>query len=507
MSPMRTVRVRFAPSPTGHLHVGGARTAIFNWLFARHHRGAFIIRVEDTDQVRSTRESEEMVLDDLRWLGLEWDEGPEVDGAHGPYRQSERMDRYREVAQELVARGRAYPCFCDEETLERKREEAEAASRPPHYDLTCWVLSPAERQERAGRGEPHVIRFHVPKEEGAPFDADVTIDDLIRGQVTWKKESLGDFILLRSDGMPTYNFSVVVDDHEMEITDVIRAEEHLTNTHRQVLVYRAMEWLVPRFAHVSLILGQDRSKLSKRHGATSVSQFAEEGFLADAMVNYLALLGWSPPDGEEIFTRESAIAQFSLDRVNAAPAVFDPEKLLWMNAHYLRQMEGSLLRRMVSRRLEMEGMVTGGGEPAEAWLNEAIDLIKSGIERIPDVIQALRIFFEFDPHHAPEDEEARKVLLAPESRAVFTALEAELARAGAIADGEAFQAVTNAVKAATGQKGKALFMPVRLAITGMGHGPELARFVPLLDRGSRTAGLGRILGPLARVAAFRQAIG
>ncbi len=361
MTPIRVVRVRFAPSPTGHLHVGGARTAIFNWLFARHNRGAFIIRVEDTDQVRSTLESEAMVLDDLRWLGLEWDEGPEVGGPHGPYRQSERMDRYREIADELLARGRAYPCFCDEETLERKRREAEAESRPPHYDLTCWRLPAEERRARAGRGEPHVVRFHVPKEDDAPFDADVTIDDLIRGEVTWKKESLGDFILLRSDGMPTYNFSVVVDDHQMEITHVIRAEEHLTNTHRQVLIYRAMEWAVPSFAHVSLILGQDRSKLSKRHGATSVSQFAEEGFIAEAMVNYLALLGWSPPDGQEIFTRESAVAHFSLDRVNAAPAVFDPEKLLWMNALYLRQMESGALRRMIYRDLERDGLVTGGG--------------------------------------------------------------------------------------------------------------------------------------------------
>jgi nondiscriminating glutamyl-tRNA synthetase len=507
MTPIRPVRVRFAPSPTGHLHVGGARTAIFNWLFARHNRGGFIIRVEDTDQARSTRESEQMVLDDLRWLGLEWDEGPEVGGSFGPYRQSERMDRYRAVADALLERGRAYPCFCDEETLERKRTEAEAAGRPPHYDLTCWSLSSAERADRVGRGDRYVVRFHVPKEPGAAFDADVTIDDLIRGQVTWKKESLGDFILLRSDGMPTYNFSVVVDDHEMEITDVIRAEEHLTNTHRQVLIYRAMDWLVPRFAHVSLILGQDRSKLSKRHGATSVSQFAEEGFIADAMVNYLTLLGWSPPDGQEIFTRESAIAQFSLDRVNAAPAVFDPEKLLWMNAHYLRQLESGLLRRMISRELEMEGIVTGGGQAAEEWLDEAVDLLKTGIERIPDLTRALRIFFDFDPERAVATEEARAILAAPEAPGVIAALESELASLGAIETPEAFQALAGGVKVATGAKGKALFMPIRFAITGSGHGPELARIVPLLAKGSRTPGIGRVIGPLERVRAIRRAIG
>jgi nondiscriminating glutamyl-tRNA synthetase len=506
MTPIRPVRVRFAPSPTGHLHVGGARTAIFNWLFARRHRGAFVIRVEDTDQVRSTRESEAMVLDDLRWLGLEWDEGPEVGGAYGPYRQSERMDRYGEVARELTERGRAYPCFCDEETLERKRQEAEAESRPPHYDLTCWMVPPDERRDRVGRGDRYVVRFHVPKEEGAPFDADVTIDDLIRGEVTWKKESLGDFILLRSDGMPTYNFSVVVDDHQMEITHVIRAEEHLTNTHRQVLIYRAMEWPEPRFAHVSLILGQDRSKLSKRHGATSVSQFAEEGFLADAMVNYLALLGWSPPDGEEIFTREKAVALFALERVNAAPAVFDPDKLLWMNALYLRQMENGLLRRMISRELEAEGIITSGGEAAEAWLDDAIDLLKTGAERVPDLVQSIRTFFDFEPERAAADAEARAALAVPGARDVVGALEEELQRAGEIDAPEGFQAVANGVKATTGQTGKALFMPIRLAITGSIHGPELARFVPLLDRGSRTAGIGRILSPLERVAAFRRAI-
>src|SRR5688500_12257751 len=299
-----TVRVRFAPSPTGHLHVGGARTAIFNWLFARRHNGMFIIRVEDTDQARSTRESEDMVLDDLRWLDLHWEEGPDVGRPHAPYRQSERVDTYGGVALDLIARDVAYRCYCTEEELEAKRKQAEADGRPPHYDLKCWM------NRRNDLNAPFAVRFHVPD------DGDVQIHDLIRGEVAWKKESLGDFIVIRSDGLPTYNFSVVVDDHDMEITHVIRAEEHLTNTHRQVLIYRAMGWSVPEFAHVSLILGQDRTKLSKRHGATSVSAYADEGFLADAMVNYLTLLGWSSPDGLDVFTRQYAIEHFALDRVN-----------------------------------------------------------------------------------------------------------------------------------------------------------------------------------------------
>jgi len=361
-----TVRVRFAPSPTGHLHVGGARTAIFNWLFAKHHKGTFLIRVEDTDQARSTTESEAMVLEDLRWLDVLWDEGPDVGGPHSPYRQSERTEIYHRFASELMKRDVAYRCYCTEEELEAKRKAAETASRPPHYDLKCW-------HNRRNDDAPHAVRFHVPD------DGDVTIHDLIRGDVAWKKESLGDFIVVRSDGLPTYNYSVVIDDHEMEITHVIRAEEHLTNTHRQVLIYRALDWSVPRFAHVSLILGQDRTKLSKRHGATSVSAYAEEGFLSEAMVNYLTLLGWSSPDGREIFTRHYAIEHFSLDRVNPAPAVFDPQKFEWLNAQYIHAMSAAELRPLVARFFDAP------------WLEE--DISKAGVT----MIRAL--FDGVDPSH------------------------------------------------------------------------------------------------------------
>ncbi|MFN2238506.1 MAG: glutamate--tRNA ligase [Thermoanaerobaculia bacterium] len=508
MDSSRSVRVRFAPSPTGHLHVGGARTAIFNWLFAKHHGGALILRIEDTDQVRSTRESEDMVLSDLHWLGLEWSEGPDVGGIHGPYRQSERLSIYAAVAAELVERGAAYPCFCDEATLDRKRSEAEAAGRPPHYDLTCWRLPVEERRRKAEEEKlPHVVRFHVPKEPDASFDADVTIDDLIRGAVTWRKESLGDFILVRSDGMPTYNFSVVVDDSQMEISHVIRAEEHLTNTHRQVLVYRAMGWPEPAFAHVSLILGEDRTKLSKRHGATSVSQYGETGYLSDAMVNYLTLLGWSPPQGGEIFSREEAIALFSLDRVNSAPAVFDPQKLLWMNGQYLKTTETGWLRRQLSRELEHRGWVTGGGSEADAWLDQAIDLVKSGADRLPDIVDAMTPFFEFDPARGLGEEGVSEALADPGTRGVIEALSADLEQGSPLESAENYQALTERLKVATGAKGKKLFMPVRIATTGSLHGPELARVLPLLEIGSRTAGLGKILSPRERVAAVRALLG
>ena len=453
-----SVRVRFAPSPTGHLHVGGARTAIFNWLFARHHGGAFIIRVEDTDQARSTRESEQMVLDDLRWLALDWQEGPDVGGPHAPYRQSERREQYNAAAAELVAKGVAYRCYCSEEELEAKRKAAEAEGRPPHYDLTCW-------HNRRDDDAPHALRFHVPE------DGDVTIDDLIRGEVTWKKESLGDFIIVRSDGYPTYNFCVVVDDRDMEITHVIRAEEHLTNTHRQVLIYRAMGWDVPLFAHVSLILGQDRTKLSKRHGATSVSAYADEGYLPDAMLNYLTLLGWSSPDGLDVFSRDYAIANFSMERVNSAPAVFDPQKFEWLNGQYVHAMSAAELAPLVRKFFDAP------------WLEEGIDVVKTSVHRLTEFEGALRFVVEYEP---PAVERAFAEKLADELR-----------EHGAPHDETSYKAMVERLKVTTGAKGKALFMPLRLAITGLEHGPELVRAIPLLQRASEAD--PRVLSPLARV--------
>ena len=454
-----TVRVRFAPSPTGHLHVGGARTAIFNWLFARHHQGTFLIRVEDTDQARSTRESEAMVLEDLRWLGLTWDEGPDVGGPHAPYRQSERVETYGGVALDLMEKGIAYRCYCSEEELEAKRKQAEAEGRPPHYDLTCW------HNRRIEEGKPFAIRFHVPE------DGDVTIDDLIRGEVTWRKESLGDFIVVRSDGLPTYNFCVVVDDHDMQISHVIRAEEHLTNTHRQVLIYRAMGWDVPHFAHVSLILGQDRTKLSKRHGATSVTQYADDGYLPEAMINYLTLLGWSSPEGREVFPREYAVEHFALERVNAAPAVFDPQKFEWLNGQYIHTMSAAELAPLARKFFDAP------------WLEEGIDVVKTSVHRLTGFREALRFVSEYQ---APEVE-----------RAFAEAVANELRTNGTPTDEATYKAMVERLKGATGKKGKELFMPLRLALTGLEHGPELVRSIPLLLHASAVD--ASVLSPLARV--------
>jgi len=500
------VRTRFAPSPTGHLHVGGARTAIFNWLYARHEGGVFVLRVEDTDEARSTRESEQMVLEDLRWLGLAWDEGPDTGGPHGPYRQSERGARYREVAEQLLANEFAYRCFCDEATLEAKRKQAEAESRPPHYDLTCYRLSGEESERRADEGEAFVVRFHVPKEDAPRFDADVTIDDRIRGEVTWKKESLGDFVLLRSGGMPTYNFCVVVDDHDMEITQVIRAEEHLTNTQRQVLIYRALGWSCPEFAHVSLILGEDRSKLSKRHGATSVSAWAEQGYLPDAMLNYLTLLGWSPPDGKEIFTRDEAVSAFSLDRVNKSAAVFDAQKLKWMNGQYLRAMTTSDLYPLIEQRLESRGLLLARNEQSRAWFEDAISVVQKGADTLEELADAIAAVCRFDPNESLVSDEVREAVADESATKVVEALVDALRADGAPENADAYKELTNRLKESTGQKGKGLFMPIRVAVTGSTHGPELKDLIPLLDRADRTEGVAHVGSPLERAEAVLGAL-
>jgi len=331
------------------------------------------------------------------------------------------------------------------------------AGRPPHYDLKCW-------HNRRDDEAPHAVRFHVPD------DGDVTINDLIRGEVTWKKESLGDFIVVRSDGLPTYNYSVVIDDHEMEITHVIRAEENLTNTHRQVLIYRAMKWSVPEFAHVSLILGPDRTKLSKRHGATSVSQDADDGVLPDAMFNYLTPQGWSWPDVAEVFSREHAIARFALDRVNSAPAIFDHQKLEWLNGQYIHSMSAAELLPLVARFFDV------------SWLEEGIDVVKTSVHLLTQFAEALRFVREYAP---PQIE-----------RPFAESLVKELRTNGTPIDETSFKAMVERLKTATGLKGKALFMPLRLALTGSDHGPELVRAIPLLERASNVD--SSVVSPLQR---------
>lgn len=464
-----TVRVRFAPSPTGYLHVGGARTALFNWLFARRHGGQFILRIEDTDLERSTAESEEGLLRDLRWLGLTWDEGPGIGGPHAPYRQSERTKIYREWAHRLVEKGAAYPCFCAEEELEKKRQQAESEHRSLHYDGTCRRLPPEEAKKRMAAGEPHCIRVSVPAK-------DYAVDDLVRGRVEWKSETLGDFIILRSNGMPVYNFCVVVDDSDMEITHVIRAEEHLTNTHRQLILYEALGKPIPKFAHVSLILGADKTKLSKRHGATSVGQYENDGFLPESMVNFLALLGWAEGIDKEVYTIEELIEKFSLERINPAPAVFDHTKLIWMNGQHIRLLAPEKLAEMIAQPMR-------AAFPGDARMNDAAFLkklaatVQPALTVIPDVVNVARPLLQSGE---PADDEAKTALAAPEVPALLAALAEEFKACAWERD-----PINAAIKAAgkkAGAKGKGLFMPLRVKLTGSCHGPDLINVLDLLGR-------------------------
>ena len=326
------VRTRFAPSPTGYPHVGNIRTALFAWLFARHHGGTFLVRIEDTDAARKVEGAVEVILDGLKWLGLNWDEGPEKGGPFGPYVQSERLDYYRRYADKLIEEGKAYYCYCSPERLSAMREEQAARKQPPGYDRHCRELSPAQRAEYEAQGIKPVVRFKMPQ------TGKTVCDDIIRGRVEFENSLLDDFVLLKSDGYPTYHLANIVDDHLMEISHVLRAEEWLSSLPRHLLLYEAMGWAPPQFAHLPMILGPDRSKLSKRHGAVSVIEYREQGYLPEAMLNFLTLLGWALDDKTEIMSLEEIVRNFSLERVNKTAAVFNAEKLLWMNGVYLRSL-------------------------------------------------------------------------------------------------------------------------------------------------------------------------
>ncbi len=367
------VRVRFAPSPTGKLHIGGARTAIYNWAFARANGGTFILRIDDTDPTRSTEENTQIILRAMRWLGLDWDEGPEVGGGCGPYAQTERMDLYRKAAERLLAEGKAYPCFCTSEQLAEDRAAAQARKDPfQGYNRRCRCIPAAEAQARIAAGEPYTLRIKVPEDRGS-----VVIDDAVHGRVTFAANELDDFVIFRSDGTPTYNFATVVDDAAMGITHVIRGDDHLSNTPRQVMVYEALGAPVPTFAHISMILGADGKKLSKRHGATSVEEYRDAGYLSDAFVNYLALLGWSLDGETTIIPRDVLASRFSLERISKNPATFDPKKLDWVNAEYINRMDDETFTSSIMLpQLEAAGIAVTREEHDDAWWRVLAGIIR-----------------------------------------------------------------------------------------------------------------------------------
>ncbi len=491
------MRLRFAPSPTGQLHVGNARTALFNWLMARGAGGTLILRIEDTDFARSTKSAESTAIDDLRWLGLNWDEGADGGGRHGPYRQSERLHIYRAHAVELMSRGQAYHCFCAEEQLEMDRYQALRAGRPPKYIGRCRNIPRDDARRRIENGEPAVIRFRVADEA-----RDITFNDIVRSEVSFNSEVIGDFVLVRSDGVPAYNFAVVIDDALMEITHVIRGEDHISNTPRQLLLYEALGWKPPLFAHVSMVLGPDHSKLSKRHGATSVSEFRERGYLPEALANYLALLGWSPGEGEELLPLDELARRFRIEDVGKSAGVFDPEKLAWVNRHYLKAAAPDRLARLAVPFLEQHGWVSQPTDAGLEFLAQAVPVAAASLDRLDQVPARLHFLFDYAAARALEDPAVRGE--ADASRNVIAALAGELASSGPLNDRETFRAVAARVREKTGAKGRALFHPIRLALTGEPEGVELDLAVPLIEKGARLAGGGvrSILGAAERASAF-----
>ena len=410
---MSTVRVRFAPSPTGDLHVGGARTALFNWLFARHHGGVFVLRIEDTDAARSTEAATQVILDALEYLKLEWDEGPGKGGDFGPYYQSQRLDLYKQYADRLLEIGRAYHCYCTPEELDQRRQEQIKAGQSTRYDGRCRHLTDEERQAFEAEGRVPVIRFKS-LEEG-----ETKVEDLVRGTVIFDNVTqVDDFVIFKSDGMPTYNFAVVVDDALMKITHVIRGDDHLSNTPKQIQIYEALGFAVPKFAHIPMILGPDKSLLSKRHGATSVTQFYEEGYLAEAMVNYLALLGWGYDDSQTIFSIPELIEKFSLERVSKNPAVFDKQKLEWMNGVYIRELTLEGLYEVCLPFCQKAGLLPEEVSPElKDYTLRVLEQLQSRLKLVADVVDLARYFYRDDYEYNMEV--VQKILTKPQTEEIL----------------------------------------------------------------------------------------
>jgi len=492
-------RVRFAPSPTGHLHVGNARTALFNWLFARQAGGVMILRIEDTDLERSEARFETQLLDDLKWMGIDWDEGPDIGGPYAPYRQSDRLAVYREQAERLLKEGKAYLCFCSQEELERDRAEKLANQLPPIYSGKCRGLEPAEAQRRRANGEAAAIRLRIPEHP-------IRFHDIVHGMVEFSNEVVSDPIILRSSGIPVYNYVVVVDDALMKITHVIRGDDHLSNTPKQVALYEALGWPVPEFAHLSTILGADRERLSKRHGATSIANFRDMGVLPEALMNYLALLGWAPSGGtREIFTPDELKKEFSLERVTPSPAVFDMEKLYWLNRHYIKQSPPERIEKLAEPFFVSSDLVPENpDERTRSWFAKIVALLAPSVDKLDELPARAALIFRYDAAAAVTSPDNSEVLAAPKTREVVTAFAALMQSDNATLTPERFKAIMNEVKAKTGAKGKDLFHPVRIALTGSHSGPEFDKLIPIIEEGAELSLSQRVLSVRERLDAFLQ---
>ncbi|HOL17909.1 MAG TPA: glutamate--tRNA ligase [Bacillota bacterium] len=462
---MLMVRVRFAPSPTGELHIGGARTALFNYLFARANGGVFILRIDDTDQERSRPEYAAALLEALKWLGLEWDEGP--------YYQSERLSEYNREAARLLEEGKAYHCYCSPEEIQEQREAARKAGKLFRYPGTCRDLSKDEMRAYEAEGRSPVIRLRVPE------SGNTVVDDIIRGRVTFANDTLDDYIIVKSNGLPTYNFASVVDDHLLGITHVIRAEEHLSNTPRQLLCATALGYRPPRYAHVPMILAPDRSKLSKRHGATSVEEFCSQGYLPEALVNYMALLGWSPGE-EEILTLEEMAKIFSLDRIGKNAAIYDTVKLTWMNGHYLMQADPAYLSKTAYPFFEAEGLLKGPlNESQWDYLRTVIETVRERVKTLAELPEACRYFYEDDFDYDPKG--VQKIFTKDDTALLLRQAAARLAQLDRF-DYASTERAYHDLSAALEISAVKLIQPSRLALTGRTGGPELFAIMAVLGK-------------------------
>ncbi len=490
-----TVRLRFAPSPTGHLHVGNVRTALFNWLFARRHEGTFIVRVEDTDAERSDRRFEAQLLEDLRWLGLNWDEGVDVGGDFGPYRQTDRFQTYRTHVDQLLDAGKAYYCFCSQDLLDEDRRRQVESFESIRYVGRCRDSSTKAASDRIRAGEKATVRFRIPP-------GNVFFDDLVFGRNKVSGDTLGDFIIRRSDGSPQYNFAVVVDDHLMRISHVVRGEGHLSNTHKQILLFEALGFERPQYAHLSTILGPDGTKLSKRHGATSIDEFRQAGYPPEAVVNYLALLGWTPEgEGREILSVDELVKEFDLSRVHRSPATFDLEKLNWVSRSHLKLWPPSKLASHSARYLQAQGWIPDVlDEMTLDWLAAVAEMSLKYLDHLDQIVEAAAPVFLFKPSDDLQEPGVQEVLQTEGAWDVIENLNLRLSAQRELTL-EEYKDILSALKAETGQKGKGLFQPVRIAITGRTSGPELNRLVPILEAGKTLRLPVPVKGVQERVAA------
>lgn len=470
---MSEIRVRFAPSPTGYLHIGGARTALFNWLFAKSQGGKLILRIEDTDIERLKEDSVSQILTSLKWLGLSWDEGPEVDGDYGPYYQSERLDIYRKICQELVDSGKAYYCFCSAEDLEKQREKQRALKQPFHYARTCRDIPPEEAKKRVEAGEKYSVRIKL------PASGPITVHDMIHGDVTFDFNQFDDFVIMKTNGIPTYNFAVVVDDHMMHITHVLRAEEHLSNTPKQIVLYEALGYEVPQFGHMPMILAPDRSKLSKRHGATSVEEFRDKGYVHQAIINYLTLLGWAPGNDQEIFTLKDTVKAFDFSKMSKKAAVYDVKKLTWLNGQYLSSLP---LREIADASVpffKKAGLIDDNYLPAhQEYFDHLVDVVRVRVKTLEEVADASAYFFKDVESY---DEKGAAKFFKPEAAELLQKCYDALA-ALEVFDLKTTEDAYNKLAEDLGLSLGKVIHPTRLALTGRTFSPGMFDVMVLLGK-------------------------